>query len=120
VIMDTIFLRDLTVPVIIGDRPDEREERQPVVINVEMEADLADACRTDRLADTVDYMSLQDRIVREAETSHCRLLERLAERVAGLCLQEPRVRSVTVTVDKPRALRFTRSAAVRVTRSRAD
>jgi dihydroneopterin aldolase len=116
--MDAIFLRDLTVQAIVGVKPDERVERQPLVLNVELRADLSAACRSDRLEDTVNYKQLQDRIVKEAETSHCLLIERLAQRVADLCLEEPMVKECTVTVDKPCALRFTRSAAVTITRSR--
>jgi dihydroneopterin aldolase/D-erythro-7,8-dihydroneopterin triphosphate epimerase len=42
----------------------------------------------------------------------------MAERVAGICLEHERVSRVTVTVDKPGALRFARSVAVEVTRER--
>ena len=117
--MDRLLLRDLTVQAIIGVNPDERTERQPLVLNVELECDLGSACRSDRLEDTVNYKRLQDRIVQDVETSQCLLIERVAERVAALCLEEPLAQSVTVTVDKPRALRFARSAAVTIRRSRS-
>ena len=116
--MDTLFLRDLTVYAIVGVNPDERVERQPVTVNVELGCDLAAPCASDRLEDTVNYKILQDRIVHEAETSRFLLIERLAQRIAEICLDEPKVATVTVTVDKPRALRFTRSAAVRIVRTR--
>ncbi len=117
--MDRLFVRDLTVQAIIGVNPDERTERQPLVLNVELECDLAAACRSDRLEDTVNYKRLQDRIVRETETSQCLLIEHVAERIAALCLEEPLVQAVSVTVDKPRALRFARSAAVTIRRCRS-
>lgn len=116
--MDTLFLRDMTVYGIVGVNPDERVERQPLLLNVELGCDLAAPCRSDRLEDTINYKSLQDRIVREVESSQYLLIERLAQRVAELCLEESRVQTVTVTLDKPRALRFTRAAGVRITRSR--
>lgn len=116
--MDTLFLRDLAVNAIVGVNPDERTERQPLILNVELECDLSACCRNDRLEDTVNYKSLQDRIVRETENGRYLLIERLAQRIAEICLEEDKVQSVTVTVDKPRALRFARSAAVRITRKR--
>ena len=116
--MDTLFLRDLTVYAIVGVNPEERVNRQPVVLNVELACDLATSCRTDRLEDTVNYKILQDRILKEVESSSYFLIERLAQRVAELCLEDPRVRETTVMVDKPEALRSTRSAAVRIVRKR--
>ena len=41
---------------------------------------------------------------------------RLAQNIAEICLEEPRVQRVTVSVDKPGALRFARSVAVEITR----
>jgi D-erythro-7,8-dihydroneopterin triphosphate epimerase len=116
--VDTLFLRDLTVHAIVGVNPDERTERQPLILNVELECDLSKACRSDHLDDTVNYKSLQDNIVREAEEGAYLLIERLAQRIAEVCLEDAMVHAVTVTVDKPRALRFARSAAVRITRTR--
>jgi FolB domain-containing protein len=117
--MDTIFLRDLMVDCIIGVNPDERVERQMLILNLELGLDLAAAGRSDNLADTINYKDIQDRVVAEAESSHCLLIERLAQRLADVCLGDPRVMTVTVTIDKPRALRLARAAAVRITRGRA-
>ncbi len=116
--MDTLFLRDLTVYGIVGVNPDERVERQALLLNIELGCDLSAPCRSDRLEDTINYKSLHDRIVREVETSQFLLIERLAQRVAELCLEEPRVLTVTVSLDKPRALRFAKAAGIRITRSR--
>lgn len=117
--MDTLFLRDLTVYGIVGVNADERVERQPLVLNIELGCDLSTAGCSDRLEDTLNYKSLHDRIVREVEASSFLLIERLAQRVADMCLEEPRVQTVTVTLDKPRALRSARAAGIRITRSRA-
>ena len=74
---------------------------------------------SDRIGDTVDYKVLKDRIVDEIGGSQHFLIEKLAEHVAGLCLDDARVRAVTVTVDKPGALTGARSVAVEITRHRA-
>ncbi|MCX5769699.1 MAG: dihydroneopterin aldolase [Candidatus Hydrogenedentes bacterium] len=116
--LDAIHIRDLHLRCIIGIFPEERREKQDVVINVTMYADLRQASRSDRIEDTVDYKSVKLRIVEMVEKSQFLLVERLAEEIAGLCLQAPLVRRVTVTVDKPAALRFARSVAVEITRGR--
>jgi len=116
--LDRIHIRDLTVRCIIGIYPEERREKQDVVVNITLEANLRAACQSDRLDDTVDYKGLKRRIIAMIESSSRFLIERLAQDVAELCLAEPKVTRVTVSVDKPGALRFARSVAVEITRAR--
>jgi dihydroneopterin aldolase len=66
----------------------------------------------------VDYSALKKRILASVEASEDRLIERLAQRVADLCLQDQRVGRVIVRIDKPGALRFARSVAVEIDRCR--
>ena len=114
--MDKIYIHDLTLRCIIGIYPHERHEKQDVVVNVMLECDLSEAGRTDRIEDTVDYKTLKKEIIRLVEGSAFNLIERLASEIARVCLAARGVRRVTVTVDKPGALRFTRSVAVEITR----
>ncbi len=116
---DTMHIRELTVECIIGTRPEEREKKQPVVINVDMACDLRIACRSDNLADTVNYSELRHRIIALTGGGFC-LIEKLAQEVADLCLQDERVESVAVTIDKPESLEEARSAGVRIHRTRAS
>lgn len=116
--MDRIFIRDLAVRCIIGVNEDERREKQDVLINVALEADLKQAGRSDRFSDTVDYRAIKKEIYTMAESSQYFLIEALAERVAEICLQNPGVLRARVTAEKPAALRFARTVAVEITRGR--
>jgi dihydroneopterin aldolase len=53
-----------------------------------------------------------------AESSQYFLIEALAERIAEICLGRSDVLRAHVTVEKPAALRFTRTVAVEITRDR--
>ncbi len=116
--MDRIIIRDLAIRCIIGINDEERRERQDVVINVVLEGDLSRAAKSDRFEDTVDYRSIKKEIYSMVEKSRRFLIEALAGDVASLCLAHRGVERVTVTVDKPGALRFARSVAVEITRER--
>jgi dihydroneopterin aldolase/D-erythro-7,8-dihydroneopterin triphosphate epimerase len=116
--MDRIYIRDLALRCIIGVYPEERKNRQDIIINVTMETDLRAAGRSDSLADTVDYKAVKLAILDFVEKSSFQLIESLAEGISAICLKDPHVQSATVTIDKPGALRFCRSVAVEVTRSR--
>ena len=116
--MDRIFIRDLALRCIIGIYPEERREKQDVIVNVTLECDCAPAAASDRIEDAVDYKTIKRGIIAEVESSRHQLIERMASRIADICLQNPKVLSATVCVDKPGALRFARSVAVEVTRGR--
>jgi D-erythro-7,8-dihydroneopterin triphosphate epimerase len=115
---DRITIRDLTVPCIVGIKPDERVAEQSVVINLVLECDLAPAAASDRIEETVNYRTLKKQVVDLVRGSDYFLIERLADRIAACCLAFDGVRAVTVTVDKPRALTLARSVAVELRRER--
>ena len=114
--MDKIYIRDLTVECIVGTKPSERVEKQRVLINIVLETDISFAARSDHIEDTLNYKVLKDRVVEMVAQSQCYLIERLASRIADLCLADRRARGVTVTVDKPDALTGARSVGVEISR----
>jgi D-erythro-7,8-dihydroneopterin triphosphate epimerase len=116
--MDRILIEDLLARCIIGVNPDERREKQDVAINIILECDLRAAGKSDRFEDTVDYRGIKKRVLAMVEVSQHFLIEALAERIAGICLENPGVQQVTVTVRKPSALRFARSVGVEIVRTR--
>ena len=116
--MDKIFIRELAHRCIIGIYPEERREKQDIVINVEMHADLRRAGRSDNLSDTVNYKAIKKSILKLVEESGFQLIEALAEGIADIALANEKVQQVVVTIDKPGALRFAKSSAVEITRSR--
>jgi FolB domain-containing protein len=116
--MDRILISDLLVRCIVGINEDERREKQDVLINLALSADLGKAGRSDRFEDTVDYRAIKKKVVAMTESSKFFLVEALAEAVAAVCLENPAVTEVRVRVEKPTALRFARSVGVEITRER--
>jgi dihydroneopterin aldolase/D-erythro-7,8-dihydroneopterin triphosphate epimerase len=115
---DRIYVRDLSLRCIIGIFPEERKNRQDVIVNLVLEGPFSEAALTDSIEHTANYKTITKRIIELVENSEFFLIETLAERVAGVCLDDPRVCRATVTLDKPGALRFARSVAVEITRER--
>lgn len=116
--MDRILIRDLRARCVIGIDAEERRDRQDVVVNLVLFADLSPAGRSDRFEDAIDYRAVKKKVLALVEASQCQLLEALAERIAARCLEQPGVQRVRVRVDKPQALRFARSVAVLIDRRR--
>lgn len=118
--MDRIYIRDLSLRCIIGVFPEERRAKQDVVINIVLECDHSAAAEKDSFNKAVDYKRIKKQVVALVEKSRFQLLETLADRIAKVCMEHPLVQGVTVTVDKPGALRFARSVAVEITRRKGD
>lgn len=113
---DRILIEGLTARCIIGVNHDERTEKQDVVMDLTLYADLAGAARTDAIGDAVNYREVKKKVLSFVEASSFQLLETLAEGIASVCLGHKGVERVTVRVDKPSALRFARTVGVEITR----
>jgi FolB domain-containing protein len=114
--MDEILIRGLETRCIIGDNDWERDKEQEVVVDLDLRTDTRPAARTDDLDDALDYRALKKDVLAYVEDSDHRLLETLAEGIANVCLEYDRLESVRVRVDKPGALRFSRTVAVEIER----
>ena len=114
---DRIHIRDLHVRSVIGVFPEERHEAQDLIVNVTIHTDLSRAGKSDRIEDTLDYKRIKKAILKELEATQYELIERFAQHVAEIVLAHGADR-VDVTVDKPGALRFARSVAVEISRTR--
>jgi len=117
---DTLELCGLEVSCIIGDLPEERIREQTLVIDVRLSVDLRSCARSDDLNDTVDYAQLCEDIRSVLRRAQCRMIERAADCVAFVALQDARVRSVRVRVEKRGAVDRLRAAAVVIERDEID
>ncbi len=118
--LDKIHIRDLLQRCVIGIYDEERREKQDVVINITLHADLRKAGQTDDIDDTVDYKTIKKNVIAMVDGSSFLLVERLAERIAAICLEDSRVRRADVKVAKPGALRFARTVEVDIARTQED
>jgi len=113
-----ILVTDLVVPWRIGVRRHEEERRQRVRINLDLTVHgMPDADRDD-YHDVLCYEEIVERIRDMAATGHVKLVETLAQRVATLCLSDPRTEQVTVRVEKLDAVPDAGSVGVELTRRR--
>jgi len=96
-------LKGIDVDCIIGERPDERERLQTLLVDVELTVHDR-AAETDALADTVDYAALTEKIRAALVAAKCRMIERAAKVVCETCLTEAKVLSVRASVVKSGAI----------------
>ncbi|MGC2407306.1 MAG: dihydroneopterin aldolase [Candidatus Cybelea sp.] len=99
--MDRISLRGVRAYGRHGYEAAERERRQLFEIDVTADIDLRAAAESDDLTQTLDYASLQQRLVRVVATTSYALLERLAADLIDAVFDDRHVRSAELTVSKP-------------------
>lgn len=117
--VDRIVLEGMVFSGKHGVSDAERARSQRFAVDIELEASVGRAARTDELDDTVDYRRLRAiaKEVIEGEPAH--LIETLAGRIAQQALEVPRVEAVTVKVTKrPRSLMPIAGATVVIRRTR--
>jgi FolB domain-containing protein len=118
--LDRVLIKDLTVDGIIGINPDERITKQQILVNAELFTDTSMAALTDDIGDAVNYRTITKAMIAHIEAGEPMLVERLVQELADICLADERVQKVTISVEKPGALRFARSVGIRITRSRVE
>jgi dihydroneopterin aldolase len=100
---DRIELRGLRILARVGVLPIEREQDQPLEVDLDVVVDLEAAGASDDLADTVHYGVVCDAVERAVGAGHVALLERLAELLAQAVLAvDPRIVAVDLAVRKLR------------------
>lgn len=100
---DRIVLRGLEAYGRHGALAAERATGQPFRIDATLDLDTRAAATADDLAATVDYGELAQRLTAVIEGPPVTLIETLAARLAEVCLAEPLVEQVEITVHKPAA-----------------
>ncbi len=114
--MDKTIIRDLIVRGIIGIEDWEREKLQEILINIELFSDQSAAAQSDDIADCVNYRTVAKKVIAHAESAARQTVEALAADIAKISLDEPHVQKVRVRVEKPGAVRFSKSVGVEIER----
>ena len=99
--MDRIMLMGMRFEGRHGATEEERAFPQLLEVDLEVEADLDEAARTDRLQSTIDYGPLIELVRRTVESRSYRLLEAIAGAVVIAAFDAaPAATAVTVRVRK--------------------
>ncbi len=118
--MDKIILKDLVARGIIGLNDWEREKPQEILINIIAYTDIRKTAESDDIEFSVNYRTLAKKAQAHAETAERLTVEALASDIAAIGLEDPNVIKIMVRVEKPGAVRFSKSVGVEIERSREE
>jgi 7,8-dihydroneopterin aldolase/epimerase/oxygenase len=114
-----VFVRDLEIKTEIGIHPSEQFVAQRIIINVDLAVRDIPVEFSDRYSDVVCYENVVVGIRALAKEGHVNLVETLAERIASKCLEDPRVISARVRIEKPDVFAECASVGTEIERVRA-
>lgn len=118
--MGKISITNLRLEAIIGFNPEERLNKQPLLISYSIEYDSKEAEITDDVAHAIDYKKVNKSIIKLVESSSYNLIEALTSQILQLIIQDERVQKASVTVDKGTALRYADSVAFTIEYNKAN
>ena len=95
-----VFIRDLMVPCFIGVPAPEREQAQRLRINLDLAVGEDPGPMVDELHAVVDYEKIVRKVRACVRGARVKLLETLAEQIAEITLEDPRVRLARVRLEK--------------------
>nr|WP_319998330.1 dihydroneopterin aldolase [uncultured Draconibacterium sp.] len=111
--MAKIRVKDLLIRTYIGFNPDELVNKQDVLINLEIEADIPEsALESDEPEDIFNYKVITKKIIALVQEGRFKLLEVLTKRILDTIMEDEKVKWARVEVDKPHALRFAESVSM--------
>jgi dihydroneopterin aldolase len=118
--MDKIFITALKAEAIIGIFDWERQVKQTILVDLELSTDIRKAAFSDLIDDTLNYKRVAKRVLAFIEASKFHLVEKLAEQIALLVLEEFGVAAVRITLSKPGAVRGSRDVGIIIERTREE
>lgn len=118
--MDIIFIDELRLTTLIGIYPREKVMPQTVEMSLQIGTSTASAGASDDIDDTIDYAVVVERLRSDLASQHFNLLEKLAEYVAGLLIEQFGARWVRVSIAKLGMMRGVKRVGVIIERGVRD
>lgn len=117
--MDKFIIKNLKTRCIIGDYTWERKRAQRLILDLEVEGDFSKSVALDKLSPKLfDYNKLTREVLKFVEKSSYQLIETLAEKIAELSLKNFPIKTITVRIAKPGAIKAADAAIIEIRRSR--
>ncbi|MDE0993578.1 MAG: dihydroneopterin aldolase [Rhodospirillales bacterium] len=115
-----VFIRDMVIDCSIGIYTHEKEHEQRVRINLDLAVGEGDHQINDDIRNVISYEDMAKGVEAIIATGHINLVETLAENIAEMCLQDKRVFSARVRVEKLDIIASAESVGVEIERLNTD
>jgi len=112
-----IFINGLELETILGVHEYEKRRKQTIIVHADLMVSEAGRQVDDEIENVVCYQDVVNNIKDIAGSGHVHLVETLAELIASKCLEDPRVLSARIRIEKPEAFDDVASVGVEIERT---
>ncbi|HPD82438.1 MAG: dihydroneopterin aldolase [Alphaproteobacteria bacterium] len=113
-----IIINGLELQMLIGTLEHEINQKQRVIVDIELDVIPNTKWREDDLNNVVSYADIITDIELLAAQKHIHLVETFAEMIIEKCFENPKIVAATVGVQKPDIIDNVASVGVKITRSK--
>ena len=102
--MDEVFLENLVLSGRHGVHDSEQAVAQEFIVTISADLDARKAAETDDISDTANYKDFLAIARKVIEGPPARLIETVAQKIAEKILENKKVKKISVTIRKPKAV----------------
>jgi len=116
----TVLIKDFIINEIIGIHDHEKTKKQKIIFNIIIDVNQNTLPDENDLESIVDYEKITNKLENLAKRKNYNFLESLAEDSFKEILEDIRINSVKIKIEKPDAITNAKSVGVEVFKSRSD
>ncbi len=113
-------IKNLKLKTILGIHEWEEKTPREIIINAEIETDFINSLNSDNISDAIDYDKITSDIKNLIATKRFKLVEKMAQEVMNLILQDRRVKKCRLEIDKVGAVESLDSFAIAIEQTRKN
>jgi 7,8-dihydroneopterin aldolase/epimerase/oxygenase len=116
--MDVTYIHGLEIQTIIGIFDWERENKQSLILDIDIGTDFSKASISDCIDDCIDYTLVSKEVNNLAESHSYQLLESFAEQISKIILDQFKAQWIRIKINKPLAIDSANSTGIIIERSK--
>ena len=113
-----IFIKDLQLKTFIGIHDFEKDKKQRILINIELEVEENFKNLGDDIEKVVSYEHIVNDIKKLVKLGHVGLLETLAEQISMICFNDERVLIAKIKIEKLDVFKESKSVGIEILRKK--
>ena len=116
----TVFIKDFIIEEIIGIHEHEKIKKQKIKFNIVLDINQNSIPDEKDIKSIVDYEKITNKLKNLTKSKKYNFLESLAEDSFKEIFEDKRIKSVTIKIEKPDAIKNAKSVGVEVFKTRED
>ena len=116
----TVFIKDFIIEEIIGIHEHEKIKKQKIKFNIVLNVNQSSIPDEKDIKSIVDYEKITNKLENLTKSKKYNFLESLAEDSFKEIFEDKRIKSVTIKIEKPDAIKNAKSVGVEVFKTRED